>query len=71
MKPTQKQKAVILNIMAVLDIWHGSNDISSPTHYVEDEEWLKAELSEELTDEQLSATIDKVTELFDFIKNLK
>ena len=44
MKPTEKQIKVIDTILSIIKTWKNTNDIESPTHLVDIDEFLTADL---------------------------
>ena len=52
MKPNESQITVIKSIESTLSFWEGTNDINSPTHECDIDEFLFAECEEILTDDQ-------------------
>ena len=52
MKPNKSQIKVIKTIKDTMSFWEGSNDINSPTHECDIDEFLFAECEEILTDDQ-------------------
>jgi hypothetical protein len=72
MKPTPRQKVLIEEIQNQSYFWMNSNDIDSPTHYVDiEEEAWKLEDDANLTVEDRKKFEDLLSELFDFVKHRK
>ena len=68
MKPTDKQIAIIDSIISTIQTWKNTNDISSPTHYNDIEEFLYADLDELVPDKQRRCLENELSALFDRIK---
>ena len=70
MKPTNTQKAVINSIIGQLQFWRDTNDIDSPTHYVDMEECYLSSLEDCLSEKEIEELETETCNLFQFIKNL-
>ncbi len=68
MKPTDKQIAIIDSIISTIQTWRNTNDISSPTHYNDIEEFLFADLDELIPDKQRRCLENELFALLDRIK---
>ena len=67
MKASQKQKELCAFIWSQVSFWSNSNDIDSPTHINDIEEEINN--IEWLSDYERIDLIDKVQDLYFFIKN--
>ena len=70
MKPTKTQKAVIDAVIDQLQFWRSTNDIDSPTHYCDIDEYYKAFLEDCLSEKEIEELKSETCNLFQFIKNL-
>lgn len=68
MKPTEKQKRVCEYCQGILRTWVYTNDINSPTHFVDIEDFIHSECFDEIVDEEL---IDKLGDLLNVIRKYK
>ena len=68
MKPTEKQKKICEFCQGILRIWIYTNDINSPTHFVDIEDLIHAECFDESLDEKL---IDDFCNLLNTIRKYK
>ena len=68
MKLTELQTKIIDSCISIIETWKNTNDISSPTHYVNISEYIENNLFEE--SEELKEDLDDIlTDLLDIIKN--
>ena len=58
MKPTEKQKKICEFCQGILRIWIYTNDINSPTHFVDIEDFTHAECFDEIIDEELIVILE-------------
>ena len=70
MKVTDIQKDVCNAIIRQASFWRDSNDINSPTHYVDLEECFLADLDDKLSEKELQEFINEITNIFQLVKNL-
>lgn len=68
MRATDKQKIICDLIKEQASFWSSSNDINSPTHFCDIEESVG--LFDEFDVNQQEELIDKLTDLYLFIKNI-
>lgn len=71
MKPTDIQIETINSIISIIQTWRNSNDIDSPTHYNDIEEYLDADLSDFIPARQITCLSNELSKLFDRIKKNK
>ena len=57
MKPTKNQIETINTIVSIIKTWTDSNDITSPTHFVDIHEYLNADLEDKI-EPRIIDTID-------------
>lgn len=69
MRPTDIQLTIIDSILGIIRTWKNTNDLYSPTHYVDIREFLYADLGEYISDEQIEGLDDKLSELLMIIKD--
>ena len=70
MKATDVQKDVCNAIIEQVSFWRDSNDINSPTHYVDIEESFRAELEDKLSEKELNELMDEMANLFQLVEYL-
>ena len=70
MKATDVQKDVCNAIIEQASSWRDSNDINSPTHYVNIEESFRAELEDKLSEKELNELMDEMANLFQLVEYL-
>jgi len=70
MKPTDLQKKVIDSIKSIISTWENTNDILSPTHDVDIEESLYADLSDYVSDERRMSLEEELKDLLNTIKKI-
>lgn len=71
MKPTDKQKKVITNILSTIKYWSNTNDITSPSHLTlieEDMNSLADELDMEYDDNNIEELVSKLSDLYFVIR---
>lgn len=67
MKATELQTKIIDTCISIIKTWKNSNDINSPTHYVDISEYIENDLFEE--SEELKESLDNILAyLLDIIK---
>lgn len=72
MKPNPKQILVCNFCKGIIDTWIKTNDINSPTHFVDIEEIVNAEVFFSNLDESLSEELsDKLGDLLNVIRKYK
>ena len=71
MKPTEIQIKAIDSIISIIETWKDTNDISSPTHYTDIEEFLYADLDEIIPYRQRECLENELSKVFDRIKRLE
>lgn len=69
MKPTDIQLTIIDSILGIIRTWKNTNDLQSPTRYVDIREFLYADLDEYISDEQIEGLDDKLSELLMIVKD--
>lgn len=70
MKPTDLQKKVIDSVKSIVSTWENTNDILSPTHDVDIEESLFADLSDYVSDERRMSLEEELKDLLNTIKKI-
>ena len=70
MKPTKTQKEVIDAVINQLYFWKVTDDLDSPTHYCDMEEYYKVALKDGLSEKEIKELKTETCNLFQFIKNL-
>lgn len=70
MKATDVQKDVCNAIIEQVSFWRDSNDINSPTHYVNIEESFRTELEDKLSEKELNELMDEMANLFQLVEYL-
>lgn len=68
MRPNSKQKELCTFCIGIIDTWINTNDINSPTHFVDIEDFVHAEEFDEFIDEEL---IDNLSNLLNTIRKYK
>lgn len=68
MKANKIQQYICDVVRSQLDFWKHSNDVTSPTHLVDIEEECYAQLCDLITDEEREEFINKLKDLFLFIR---
>lgn len=71
MKPTITQIKIAKVVEECSSFWQSTNDINSPTHICDIEETVNRDLLEDLAKEERIVIINKITELYKFIKQFK
>lgn len=71
MKPTIIQIKIAKIIEECSAFWQSTNDINSPTHICNIEETVNRDLLEDLTDDERINLINKIIEIYKFIKQIK
>ena len=72
MQPNDKQKKVARFVEEQGRFWQRTNDINSPTHYSDMDEFMNAlERDDIVTEEEAAVILGKVADLFNYIKKLK
>lgn len=71
MKPTELQIKIAKVIEECSSFWQSTNDINSPTHICDIEATVIRDLLEDLPEEKIIIIINKITELYKFIKQFK
>ena len=69
-KPTKTQKEVCEALIREISWWRDSNDINSPTHLVDMEDCLKADLDGMCSDSEIELLTTELRELFCAVKYL-
>lgn len=69
MRPTDIQLTIIDSILGIIRTWKNTNDLQSPTRYVDIREFLYADLEEYISDEQIEGLDDKLSELLMIVKD--
>lgn len=69
MKATEYQKKTIDSILSIIKTWKNTNDINSPTHYVDIEEFLYADLYDTINIVDIEYISEKLKELLTLIKH--
>ena len=69
MVPTDKQKEIYDLIIEQASYWKNTNDLTSPTHFVDMEESLNR--LGDLTEEQFDKLYDTLSNLFWLIRTIK
>lgn len=70
-KPTKIQIEVCDALIREIGWWKNSNDINSPTHFVDIEDCMKADLGDFLSDNKIDSIIDKLQDLLNEIRNIE
>lgn len=72
MKPTEKQKIVAKLIQNQGEFWGRTNDINSPTHHCDIDEYINIVVFDEIITEKEAAVLEtKLNDLLLFIKKLE
>lgn len=70
MKPTKTQKEVMDAVINQLYFWKVTNDLDSPIHYYDMDEYYKVALKDGLSEKEIEELKIETCNLFQFIKNL-
>lgn len=70
MKPTDLQKKVIDSVKSIISTWENTNDILSPTHDIDIEQFLFADLSDYVSDERRMYLEEELKDLLNTIKKI-
>lgn len=68
MKPTDKQIQIIDSVISIVKTWKNTNDITSPTHYTDIEEFIDADLDELIPNSQIKCIVNELSRLFNRIQ---
>ena len=68
MKPNKIQVNICNFCKSIINTWINTNDINSPTHFVDIEDFTHSECFDEIIDEEL---IDKLEDLLNVIRKYK
>ena len=71
MKPTDKQLKAIDCILSIIETWKNTNDITSPTHFVDIEEFTQADLMDEIDDSIMFDIQDDLSSLLRTINEIE
>lgn len=69
MKATEYQKKTIDSVLSIIKTWKNTNDINSPTHYVDIGEFLYADLYNTINIVDIEYISEKLKELLTLIKH--
>ena len=69
MKATEYQKKTIDSVLSIIKTWKNTNDINSPTHYVDIGEFLYADLYDTINIADIEYISEKLKELLTLIKH--
>lgn len=64
MKPTEEQKETIDVIISIIKTWKSTNDINSPTHVCDIEEFTYADLADIVDDSIIFEIQDQLSDLW-------
>lgn len=71
MKPTIKQIMAIESVVGIVKTWRNTNDISSPTHFVDIEEFVNSDLMSYVDDSIVEELADKLGDVLNVIRKIK
>lgn len=64
MKTTEKQKTIIEAIISIMKTWINTNDIDSPTHLNDIEDFLYADLVDIVDDDEIYSIGEDLSNLY-------
>lgn len=70
MKPTIKQLLAIGSVVSIVKTWSDTNDINSPTHFVDIEEFVKSDLMNYIDDSIAEELADKLGDVLNVIRKI-
>lgn len=71
MKPTEKQIKVIDSCLSIIKTWKNTNDITSPTHLVDIEEFTQSDLMYEIEDDLIFDIQDLLCDLWRVVNKVE
>lgn len=71
MKPTEKQIKVIDSCLSIIKTWKNTNDITSPTHLVDIEEFTQSDLVDEIEDDLIFDIQDLLSDLWRVVNKVE
>ena len=71
MKPTIKQIMAIESVAGIVKTWRNTNDILSPTHFVDIEEFVNSDLMNYVDDSIVEELADKLGDVLNVIRKIK
>lgn len=71
MKLTEKQIKVIDSCLSIIKTWKNTNDITSPTHLVDIEEFTQSDLMDEIKDDLIFDIQDVLSDLWRVVNKVE
>lgn len=70
MKPNEKQIAVINSVISIIRTWKNTNDINSPTHFSDIDEFINSDLLEVIAEDSIDEIGQSLTNILWEIKKI-